>query len=325
MGDGNLKERRVGWIGTGRMGYALVRRLLEAGCDVGVYNRTRSKAEPLAELGATVVDTPAELSDRDIVFTIVAGPTDFKEVVLGDAGLLSNPDQTPSVIVDSTTISPDASAEVAAEAASRGSELLAAPVSGNPRVVEAGLLTFVVSGSEDAYRDALPYIERLGKGVTYVGEGERARLVKICHNLMLGVVAQSLAEIVVLAEKGGVSRAAFLEFLNNSVMGSMFTRYKTPAYVNLDYTPTFTPELLFKDFDLGFQAARELGVPMPVAAAAQQMVQALMGNGYNDVDFAALLELEARSSGLELKPEGAEVSDGLGDGEVDLTPASSSA
>lgn len=325
MGDGNLNERRVGWIGTGRMGYALVKRLLEAGCDVGVYNRTRAKAEPLAELGATVVDTPAELADRDIVFTIVAGPSDFKEVVLGKAGLLSNPDQTPDVIVDSTTISPDASAEVAAEAASRGSALLAAPVSGNPKVVEAGLLTFVVSGSEDAYREALPYIERLGKGVTYVGEGERARLVKICHNLMLGVVAQSLAEIVVLAEKGGVSRAAFLEFLNNSVMGSMFTRYKTPAYVNLDFKPTFTPALLFKDFDLGFQAAHDLGVPMPVAAAAQQVVQALMGNGYNDVDFAALLELEARSSGLELKPEGADVSDGLGDGAVDLTPASSSA
>jgi 3-hydroxyisobutyrate dehydrogenase len=325
MGDGNLKERRVGWIGTGRMGYALVTRLLEAGCDVGVYNRTRAKAEPLAELGATIVDTPAELADRDIVFTMVAGPADFKEVVLGDGGLLSNPDETPDVIVDSTTISPDASAEVAAEAASRGSALLAAPVSGNPKVVEAGLLTFVVSGPEDAYREALPYIERLGKGVTYVGEGERARLVKICHNLMLGVVAQSLAEIVVLAEKGGVSRAAFLEFLNNSVMGSMFTRYKTPAYVNLDFKPTFTPALLFKDFDLGFQAARDLGVPMPVAAAAQQVVQALMGNGYNDVDFAALLELEARSSGLELNPEGADVSDGLGDGKVDLTPASSSA
>ena len=321
----NLKQHRIGWIGAGRMGYALVSRLLEAGCDVGVYNRTRSKAEPLADLGATVVDTPAELADRDIVFTIVAGPTDFKEVVLGDRGLLSNPDATPDLIVDSTTVSPDASAEVAAEVASRGSALLSAPVSGNPRVVAAGLLTFVVSGPEDAYRQALPYIERLGKGVTYVGEGERARLVKICHNLMLGVVAQSLSEIVVLAEKGGVSRAAFLEFLNNSVMGSMFTRYKTPAYVNLDFTPTFTPALLFKDFDLGFQAAREHGVPMPVAAAAKEVVQALMGHGYDDVDFAALLELEAHGSGLELKPEGAEVSDGLGDGKVDLVSAESPA
>jgi 3-hydroxyisobutyrate dehydrogenase len=323
--DVNLKERRIGWVGTGRMGFSLARRLLDAGVDLGVYNRTRSKAEPLAEQGATVVDTPAELADRDVVFTIVAGPTDFKEVLLGERGLLSRDDVTPGIVVDSTTVSPEASAEVAAEAERRGSSLLAAPVSGNPRVVEAGLLTFVVSGSEEAYRTALPYIERLGKGVTYVGEGERARLVKICHNLMLGVVAQSLSEIAVLAEKGGVSRAAFLEFLNNSVMGSMFTRYKTPAFVNLDFTPTFTPALLFKDFELGFEAARELGVPMPVAAAAAQVVQALMGNGYEDVDFAALLELEARSSGLELKPEHVQVSDGLGDGKVDLLAARSSA
>jgi 3-hydroxyisobutyrate dehydrogenase len=146
-----------------------------------------------------------------------------------------------------------------------------------------------------------------------VGDGDLARLVKICHNLMLGVVAQSLAEITVLAEKGGVSRAAFLEFLNKSVMGSMFTRYKTPAIVNLDFTPTFTPALLYKDFDLGFEAAKEHGVPMPVAAAAQQVVQALMGFGYEGIDFMALLELEARASALDLEPENVPVSDGLSD------------
>jgi 3-hydroxyisobutyrate dehydrogenase-like beta-hydroxyacid dehydrogenase len=94
-------------------------------------------------------------------------------------------------------------------------------------------------------------------------------------------------------------------------MGSMFTRYKSPAIVNLDFTPTFTPALLHKDFHLGFEAAEELGVPMPLAATAQQAVQALMGFGYEDVDFMALLELEARASGLELEPENVEVSDGL--------------
>ena len=316
MPDVKLNGRRLGWVGTGRMGYALVSRLLDAGCDVAVYNRTRSKAEPLGELGATIADSPADLAARDIVFTMVAGPADFKEVLLGDGGLLSQTGAAPPIVVDSTTVSPDASAEVREQAARRGTALLAAPVSGNPRVVEAGLLTFVVSGPEDAYRQALPYIEQLGAGVTYVGEGERARLVKICHNLMLGVVAQSLAEITVLAEKGGVSRAAFLEFLNNSVMGSLFTRYKTPAYVNLDFTPTFTPTLLFKDFDLGFEAAKELGVPMPVAAAAAQVVQALMGHGYRDTDFAALLELQAHGSDVDLQPENVPVSDGLGDGKV---------
>jgi 3-hydroxyisobutyrate dehydrogenase len=307
----DLTSKTLGWVGTGRMGYALATRLLDAGCDVAVYNRTRAKAEPLAELGAAVVDSPAELAGRDIVFTMVAGPADFKNVVLGENGLLSRVDVAPRMIVDSSTVSPAASAEVRAATDERGVGLLAAPVSGNPSVVDAGKLTVVVSGPSDAWEAARPYLELFGAGATYVGEDDRARLVKICHNLMLGVVAQSLAEITVLAEKGGVSRAAFLEFLNKSVMGSMFTGYKTPAIVNLDFTPTFTPALLYKDFHLGFEAADEHGVPMPVAAAAQQAVQALMGFGYDDVDFMALIELEARASGLALEPENVPVSDGL--------------
>ena len=184
-------------------------------------------------------------------------------------------------------------------------------MSGNPKVVKAGRLTICVSGPQDAWEEARPYLELLARGVTYVGEGERARLVKVCHNLMLGVVTQCLAEITVLAEKGGVSRADFLAFLNDSVMGSTFTRYKTPAFVNLDFTPTFTPALLLKDFHLGFDAANELGVPMPVAAATQEIVQAMIGLGYDDIDFAALLEVEAKASGLELEPENVPVEDGL--------------
>jgi 3-hydroxyisobutyrate dehydrogenase len=322
MPDFDFKDKRLGWVGTGRMGYALATRLLEAGCDLAVYNRTKAKAEPLGELGATVVDVPAELADRDIVFTMVAGPEDFKAVVLGEHGLLSRSDVAPPVIVDSSTVSPEASAEVRAQTDARDVALLAAPVSGNPSVVEAGKLTLVVSGPNGAWETARPYVELFGAGATYVGEGDVARLVKICHNLMLGVVAQSLAEITVLAEKGGVSRAAFLEFLNKSVMGSMFTRYKTPAIVNLDFTPTFTPALLYKDFHLGFEAAEEHGVPMPVAAAAQQVVQSLMGFGYDDIDFMALLELEARGSSLELEAENVPVSDGLSDdGRVDMASA----
>jgi 3-hydroxyisobutyrate dehydrogenase len=306
----------LGWVGVGRMGHALVSRLLDAGHEVAVYNRTRSKAEPLAERGARIVDTPAELGDRDIVFTMVGGPADFKEVVLGETGLLSCNGTAPRVIVDSTTVSPEASDEVRVAASQRGTALLAAPVSGNPKVVDAGLLTIVVSGPEEAWEQARPLLELLGAGVTYVGAGDRARLVKICHNLMLGIVAQTLAEILVLAEKGGVARADFMAFLNDSVMGSMFTRYKTPAYVNLDFRPTFTPQLLLKDFQLGADAARELGVPMPVAATAQQVVQALVGHGYDDVDFATLIEQQARAAGLDLVSEDAAVDDGLGRREV---------
>jgi 3-hydroxyisobutyrate dehydrogenase len=305
--------RRLGWVGAGRMGVALAGRLLAAGHQLSVYNRTRAKAEPLADQGATVVDSPSELSGCDVVFTILAGDDDFKSVVMD--GVLAA-ERPPAIVVDITTVSPDASAEVRAAAEARGTALLAAPVSGNPKVARAGGLTIVVSGPEDAYREVEPLLEQLAAGVTYVGDGDNARLAKICHNLMLGVVSQCLAEIVVLAEKGGMSRAAFLEFLNNSVMGSTFTRYKSPAYVNLDFTPTFTPLLLRKDFDLGLAAARELDVPMPVAAATQQAVQALIGQGYVDTDFAALLELQARNSDLELGVEDAEVPDGLSDAPV---------
>ena len=304
---------RIGWVGTGRMGAALARRLLVAGHDVAVYNRTRSKAEALEDAGATVVDSPAALADRDVVFTMVGGSEDFKEVVIGPNGVLSRADAAPRMLVDSTTISQAASDEVRAAAAERGIGVLAAPVSGNAKLVAAGKLTMVVSGPEDSYREARALLELLAARVTYVGEGDRARLVKICHNLMLGVVAQTLAEITVLAEKGGVSRADFFDFLNDSVMGSMFTRYKTPAYVNLDFKPTFTPELLLKDFLLGADAAREHEVPLPVSSAAQQVVQALIGSGYRDIDFAALLELQARASDLELVSEDAPVTDGLRD------------
>jgi 3-hydroxyisobutyrate dehydrogenase len=302
---------RLGWLGTGRMGYALAERLLKAGHDVAVYNRTRTKAEPLTALGARLVDTPAALADRDIVFTIVAESADLIEVTSGKNGLLSRSDAAPRIIVDSSTVSEEASAEVRKAAASRGAALLCAPVSGNPKVVKAGKLSVVVSGPAEAYETARPYLALFGHGVSYVGEGERARIVKICHNVMLGVVTQALAEITILAEKSGVPRHAFLEFMNDSVMGSTFTRYKSPAFVNLDFTATFTPPLLKKDLDLGLAAGRALGVPLPVAALTREIVQAMIGNGYTDCDFAALVEVAAKGAGLALKPENVAVDDGL--------------
>jgi 3-hydroxyisobutyrate dehydrogenase-like beta-hydroxyacid dehydrogenase len=303
---------RVGWIGTGRMGAAMAARLARAGTDLTVWNRTRAKAEPLAELGCTVADTIGDLRDLDVVFTMVSTPADLEQVLLGEGGLIADPDHVPGAVVDCSTVSPDSSTAMREACEARGVDFLSAPVSGNGKVVRAGQLTLVVSGPEETYRRYAPLLDHIGKSVTYVGEGDVARLVKICHNLMLGVVTQSLAEITVLAEKGGVPRHAFLEFLNNSVMGSVFTRYKTPAFVNLDYTPTFTPILLRKDFDLGLAAARQLDVPMPVAAVTAQLVQASVGSGRVDEDFAILLDLQAAASGIELKPENVEVDDGLG-------------
>ncbi|HEX5189304.1 MAG TPA: NAD(P)-dependent oxidoreductase [Streptosporangiaceae bacterium] len=302
--------QRLGWLGTGRMGVALVHRLLRAGRDVTVYNRTRAKAEPLADAGARIADHAAELGSADIVFVMVGTSQDLIDAVTGPAGLISG-GRAPSVVVDCSTVSPEASEQVRTVLAGHGCALLAAPVMGNPKVAEVGKLTFAVSGSRAAFELARPYLDLLGAGATYVGDGELARIVKLCHNLFLGVVTQSLAEVTVLAEKSGITRQALLACINDSVMGSTFSRYKTPAFVNLDFHPTFTASLLRKDFDLGLAAAREREVPMPVASAVHQLVQALVGNGFGEDDFASLVVLQARSAGLELISEDAEVSDGL--------------
>ena len=292
------------------MGYAMAKRLLEAGCDVAVYNRTRAKAEPLQEFGAAIVDSPAELGSRDIIFTMVSGPADLKEVIAGDNGVLSGA-ETPSMLVDCSSVSADGSDEVRSILATRGATMLSAPVSGNAKVVAAGRLTLVASGPKTTFDVAEPYLEALGEGVTYVGEGELARMVKICHNVLLGVVTQCLAEITVLAEKGGVPRHALLDFINHSVMGSMFTTYKSPAFVNLDWTPTFTPMLLRKDMDLGLAAGEKLGVPMEVAQATRDLVQRSIDAGHTDCDFGILLEEQAKASGMKLVSEQENVDDGL--------------
>ena len=302
--------RTLGWLGTGRMGVSLIGRLLRAGCDVSVYNRTKAKAEALAAAGARVVDSAADLGSVDILFVTVGTSQDLIDALTGPGGVTSG-GKVPSVVVDCSTVSAEASEQVRADLAAKGSTLLAAPVMGNPKVARVGRLTFAVSGSPDAFDTVRPYLDILGAGATYVGEGELARTVKLCHNLFLGVVTQSLAEVTVLAEKSGVSRQALLACLNNSVMGSTFSRYKTPAFVNLDFHPTFTSTLLRKDFDLGLAAAREHEVPLPVASAVHQLVQSLVGYGFGEEDFATLLVLQARSAGLELVSENAEISDGL--------------
>jgi len=306
--------QRLGWLGTGRMGVALIHRLLDAGCDVTVCNRTRAKAEPLAVAGAKVVDRAADLAGLDIVFVTVGTSQDLIDACVGPDGLLAG-GRAPSIVVDCSTVAARDSERVRTELAGVGCRLLAAPVMGNPKVASVGRLTFAVSGSAEAFDEVRPFLRILGAGATYVGEGELARTVKLCHNLFLGVVIQSLAEVTVLAERAGISRQALLACLNSSVLGSTFSRYKTPALVNLDFHPTFTATLLRKDFDLGLAAAREHEVPMPVASAVHQLVQSLVGHGFGEEDFAALLVLQARSAGLELVSENAEVSDGL-------TPAS---
>ncbi len=298
---------KLGWIGTGRMGYEMAARLAKGGCDIAVWNRTRSKAEPLSKYGAKIADDLKDLSSKDIVFCMVSTWEDVKEVM---QKLLSGPGK-PKTVIECSSISLEGSAELREMLRKKGIQYLAAPVSGNAKVIKAGKLTIVASGPKQAYEQARPFLDVMGTGSSYVGEGELSRIAKICHNVFLGVVIQSLCEITILAQKVGMPRHAFLDFLNKSVMGSMFTRYKTPALVNLDFHVTFTPKLLRKDMDLGLDAGKRFDVPMPLAAITRDLIQQMIGHGMTEQDFSTLLLMQAKASGIELKPEKVEVGDGL--------------
>jgi len=314
-----MSKNKIGWIGAGRMGTPMIERLLKAGHDVTIWNRTRAKAEPLAAKGGKLVDKPSELASCEVVFAIVSTGKDVEEVLFGRDGLLTG-SAKPKMVVDCSSISVEESAAIRKRLKDKSVSLIAAPVSGNAKVIKAGKLSSVVSGPEADAKTAMPLIEVFApRGVSYVGDGELARICKIAHNVMLGVVIENLIEITLLANKMGVPRHAFLAFMNNGVMGSMFTAYKTPALVNLDWSTTFTPELLRKDLDLGLELGREWDVPMPVTAATREVLQTHFGaaqlqkdpEAYLQKDFAAIAETMALAAGMKLTPENKNVGTGL--------------
>ena len=224
----STNPRSIGWLGTGRMGAAMAARLIDAGEDVTVWNRTPSKTGPLVAKGARAVERITDLGGCDVVFVMVSTPADLEEVVCGEHGLLSadqdrgdltGAGRRPGMIVDCSTVSEETSARVRAAADAAGVGFLAAPVSGNPHVVAEGGCCIVASGPAEVFEQVRPYLEEIAKLAVHAGEGEQARLVKLCHNLYLGIMVQALVEVTSLAEKGGTDRAAFLEFLGGTVLG----------------------------------------------------------------------------------------------------------
>jgi 3-hydroxyisobutyrate dehydrogenase-like beta-hydroxyacid dehydrogenase len=280
------------------MGAAMARRLVDAGEQVSVWNRTRSKTEPLLAKGATVVERIADLGRCQIVFVTVSTPADLEQVVTGEHGLLAGSSK-PATIVDCSTVSIETSAKVRAAATAAGVAFLAAPVSGNPHVVAEGGACIVASGPIESFRQVKPYLDEIAKVAVHAGEQEQSRLVKLCHNLYLGMMVQALVEVTSLVEKGGTDRAAFLEFLNGTVLASDWVRKRTPDLVKQDWTPKFTTEGLRKDFDLGLGLARSLEVPMPVGSATYQLIQSAIGIGLREEDFLSLYEQQARGAALE--------------------------
>jgi 3-hydroxyisobutyrate dehydrogenase-like beta-hydroxyacid dehydrogenase len=286
----------VGLIGLGNMGTAFAERLLDGGFDLVVSNRTPGRSDALEARGARVAATPEELAAQvDVVLTSLADDDAFEAVATRVVGAA----RPGTVLVDSSTVSPDASARVAALADEASVAYLRAPVSGNPSVVRAGNLSFVVSGAPETLEEIEPVLRAIGPTIHHVGTGEQARIVKLALNLMVAVLAQSMSEALVLGEAGGVSRAALLEVMGSSAVGAPFVKYKTEPLLRDDFSATFTTGLMEKDIDLVLAAAEESGVELPLAREMKDHLHAAVEAGFADDDFIALFLHLRRASGLD--------------------------
>lgn len=285
----------VGLIGLGNMGTAVAERLLDGGYDLLVYNRTPAKAEALAARGATVAETAARLAGRaDVVLTSLTDD-DALEAVAAEVVAAARPG---TALVDLSTVSPDASARVAALAEEASVAYLRAPVSGNPTVVRAGNLSFIVSGPRETFERVEPVLKAIGPTANHVGDGEQARIVKLAVNLVIAGLAELLSEALVLAEASEVSRRDLLEVMASSAAGAPFVEYKTEPLLRDDFSATFTTALMEKDIDLVLDAAARAGVELPVAREMKGLLRATAEAGYADDDFMALF-LRLRSASLD--------------------------
>jgi 3-hydroxyisobutyrate dehydrogenase-like beta-hydroxyacid dehydrogenase len=272
-------------IGLGNMGSAVAERLLGAGYELLVHNRTPDKAEPLRARGAKTAETAEDLAAAvDVVLTSLADDNALEAVAAAVAGAA----RPGTVLVDLSTVSPAASARVAALAEQASLLYLRAPVSGNPSVVRAGDLTFIVSGPREALERAEPILLAIGRAIHEVGEAEQARVVKLAINLVIAGLAELMAEALVLGDASGVSRAALLETMGDSAAGAPFVRYKTEPLLRDDYSATFTTTLMGKDVDLVLEEAASAGLHLPLAVQINALIRSAVDAGYGDDDFMAL-------------------------------------
>ncbi len=290
---------KIGWIGLGNMGAPMSTNLVKAGNEVIVWNRTKSKAQPVLDAGAAWADSPKEIGEKcDIVFTMVAdGPTLLK-VALGDDGALAGMSDG-KILVDMSTVSAEESATVAEAAKAKGVELVRAPVTGSTALAANASLGILASGDKATYEKVLPYFEKMGKNQFYLGSGEQARIMKLCLNLMIASTMQMEAEAVVLAEKAGIETRQACDIIAGSAAGSPLTGYKAALIAGGEYAPAFSVKLMMKDLDLALAAGKQYGVPLPSTALTRQSLQSAAATGRAEKDFSVLTQCLEEQSGYK--------------------------
>jgi 3-hydroxyisobutyrate dehydrogenase-like beta-hydroxyacid dehydrogenase len=291
----------VGFVGLGSMGGRMVERLLAGGHRVAGWNRSAAKAEGLAEKGMARAATPREAAEAaDVVLSIVTDTAAVEQVASGEEGIIAGL-RPGAVYADMSTIAPEASRAVAERVAERGASMLDAPVSGSIATLEAGQLAIMVGGSEEAYERILPVLHSIGPKVTRIGDNGQALQMKVAVNLALVVQVIGFCEGVALAEKGGIAREAAVEAMLNSVVASPVLGYRGPFILDgrMPEVAWADVDLQQKDLLLALETGRRLGVPLPTAAASNELLNACRGLGIGHHDFVVVYDVYRRLAGLQ--------------------------
>ena len=290
---------KIGFVGLGAMGGLMAERLMEKGHRVTGYNRTKSKAQWLLDLGMKWAKTPrAAAQAGDFVFSMVTNSEALRAVTEGPDGILAGL-AAGKIYVDMSTVSPSAIRATASQVEARGAEMLDAPVSGSQTTIEEGKLSFMVGGKRETFDRVLPILHAIGPKATHVGANGLAVSMKIATNLSLAVQMLAFSEGVLLAEKSGIPRETAVEVLLNSVMASPMVKYRGPFVLKMPEEAWFDVNMAQKDVMLALEMGVQLDVPLPTTAVANQMLTAARAMGYAKEDFAILFEVLAQMAGMK--------------------------
>jgi len=294
----SVSKLQIGWIGAGKMGLPICKRLKDAGHKLAVLGRSDASR---AQLFAAGLDARSSIKDvvagADVVFAAITDDASLGNIVGGDGGVAANL-AAGKTFVEMSTVSPAASAAAAALLAARGIAYLRAPVSGSTSMAEAGTLTALVSGPQQKYDDLGPVFSAFTRKVFHVGDGEEARVLKLVLNAMVGATSALVAEALAFGRKGGLDNATMLDVITQSAVASPLIGYKRDMIVSGDYTPAFPISGMMKDFDILLSVGRSAHCPLPLAAQIRQFYEAAYVRGQGDRDFFALVEEFAQLAGV---------------------------
>jgi 2-hydroxy-3-oxopropionate reductase len=282
---------KIGFVGLGLMGRPMARNIMEAGYELTVHNRSRGKVEELVAEGAEAAESPKEVAEcSGIIFTMLPGPPEVREVVLGEDGLLRGAGEG-SLLVDMSTSSPVLASSLARTAREQGVGMLDAPVSGGDVGATEGTLSIMVGGDEKYFVRAKPLFEAMGKTVVHVGGSGTGQTVKACNQVVVALTIEAVSEALVLGSTAGVDPAKVIEVLSGGLAGNSIMEVKAEKFLSRDFEPGGKAESHHKDLRIALEAGREHGVPLPVTALVEEMFEALMAKGRSDWDHSALVTL----------------------------------